>query len=137
MELQLLCPPLPPQEVSRLTDFKVCWLHERPVFLRIKGGRLSEEGFLREVRVDSHGSLYRGTWNLLMTTFDLLKMGKIEVIPLAGTEKEPTEKQKSLIYQLCRELNEKPVIPSTRKGASLLIKHLISRRRAMRKIRVA
>ena len=133
--IELLCPPLPPQEVSRLTDFKVCWLYERPVFLRIRGGRLSEEGFLKEVRVDSHGSLYRGTWSLVKATLDLMRKEKIRVIPFAGTEtpKAITEKQRALILQLCKELNENHPVPSTRRDASALIQYLLSRKRAMGK----
>ena len=133
--IQLLCPPLPPNH--GLDDFKACPLDRRPVFLKIKGGRLSEEGFLKEVRVDDHGSLYRGTWSLVKATLDLMRKGKLRVIPLAGTEKgtpkPPTEKQKALILQLCEKLGETHPIPSTRRDASLLIQALISRKRAMRK----
>ena len=137
MRFELICPPLPPQEVDRLNDFKACDLSRRPAFLKIAGGRLSEEGFLKEVRVDDHGSLYKGPWSLVKATLNLVKKGKIRVMPLAGTEtdvpKPPTEKQRSLILQLCRELGETHPIPSTRRDASLLIQALISRKRAMKK----
>ena len=131
--IQLLCPPLPPNH--GLDDFKACPLDRRPVFLKIKGGRLSEEGFLKEVRVDDHGSLYRGTWSLVKATLDLMRKGKLRVIPLAGTgtetEKPITERQKKLLLSLMEELGERYPIPSTRRDASLLIQTLLSRKRAM------
>ena len=132
--VQLLCPPLPPEIPYELKGYKACPLDRRPVFLKIKGGKLSEEGFLKEVRVDGSMSLYKGTWALVRVTLDLIKGGKIHVIPLAGTGKRtpkpPTEKQRNLILQLCRELGETHPIPSTRRDASLLIQTLISRKRA-------
>ena len=137
MRFELICPPLPPQEVDRLNDFKACDLSRRPAFLKIAGGRLSEEGFLKEVRVDRSMSLYKGTWALVKATLDLMRKEKIRVLPLAGTEtdtpKPPTEKQRALILQLCQELNENHPIPSTRRDASALIQYLLSRKRAMRK----
>ena len=133
--VQILCPPLPPNH--DLNDYKACLLSKRPVFLKIKGGRLSEEGFLKEVRVDGSMSLYKGTWALVKVTLDLIRKKKISVIPLAGTgtdtPKPPTEKQKAFIRQLCKELNENHPIPSTRRDASLLIQSLLSRKRARKK----
>ena len=137
MRFELICPPLPPQEVGRLNDFKACDLSRRPAFLKIAGGRLSEEGFLKEVRVDDRGSLYKGPWSLVKATLDLIKKGKIRVIPLAGaeteTEKPITRKQRTLLISLMKELGEKYPIPGSRRDASLLIQHLISRKRAMKK----
>jgi len=75
--VRILCPPLPPQRVAELEDFKVCYLSKRPVFLMIDGGRLSEEGLLKEIRVNGKVSLYKGTWSLAKTTLDLLKKGRI------------------------------------------------------------
>ncbi len=135
--IQILCPPLPPNH--DLDDFKACPLDRRPVFLKIAGGRLSEEGFLKEVRVDDHGSLYKGPWSLIKATLDLIRKGKVRVIPLAGTETETekpiTRKQKTLLISLMKELGEKYPIPGSRRDASLLIQHLISRKRAMDKRR--
>ena len=120
--IQILCPPLPPNH--NLNDFKACPLGKRPVFLKIKGGRLSEEGFLREVRVDGSMSLYKGTWALVRATLDLMRKGKLKVLPLAGTgkgtEKPITEKQRKLLISLMEELGEKYPIPGNRKDASLL-----------------
>ncbi|HHJ63309.1 MAG TPA: hypothetical protein ENJ61_00215 [Aquifex aeolicus] len=137
--VQILCPPLSPNH--DLNDFKACSLDRRPTFLKIKGGRLSEEGFLKEVRVDDHGSLYRGTWSLVKATLDLMRKGKVRVIPLAGTgtetEKPITEKQRRLLLSLMKELGEKYSIPATRKDASVLIDYLKSRKRAVKKKAVA
>jgi len=133
---EVLCPPLPPNE---LNDFKVCLLSKRPAFLKIEGGRLTEEGFLKEVRVDGNVSLYSGTWGLIKATLDLIRKGRIKVIPLAGTEtptlteKPITEKQKKLLISLMEELGEKHPIPGSRRDASTLIQYLLSRKRAMKK----
>ena len=133
--VELFCPPLPPNH--DLNDYKACPLDKRPVFLKIKGGKLSEEGFLREVRVDSHGSLYKGTWALVKATLDLMRKEKVRIIPLAGTEtgtdKPITEKQRALLLSLMEELGERYPIPASRKDASVLIQHLISRKRAVKK----
>ena len=132
-DLEVVCPPLSPQVQDSLQDFKACDLGKRPAFLRVKG-RLSEEGFLKEVARVGDVTLYKGTFSIVSLTLELVRRRKIRVIPLAETEKTnskfPTHKQRNLILQLCRELNEKPVIPSTRKDASLLIQSLISRKRA-------
>ena len=132
--IELLCPPL--NEVTatlkRVQGFTACPYERRPVCLKIKGGRLPPQAFLKEVRVDGSMSLYKGTWALARVTLDLIRKGKLEVLPLARTDKPkpPTHKQKELILKLCKELNEIHPIPETRKEASDLIQTLISRKRA-------
>jgi len=132
--VRILCPPIPPQGVAGLEDFKVCHLSKRPAFLKIEGGRLSEEGFLKEVRVDDRMSLYKGTWGLVKITLDLLSKGKIRIIPTETEKEKPiTPKQKVLIQQLCRELNETHPIPASRRDASMLIQHLLSRKKVKKR----
>lgn len=143
MKYEVLCPPLSPSSAKELADYKVCWLSKRPAFLKIEGGRLSEEGFLKEVRVDESMALYKGSWALLKATLDLIRKGEIEVVPLAATEtptptqKPITEKQRKLLIALMKELNIKHPIPGSRKDASTLIKILLSRKRTKKKKKVA
>jgi len=133
--IKILCPPLPP--VNDYNDYKACLLDRRPVFLRIDGGRLEEEGFLKGVRVDNRCSLYKGTWLLIRATLDLIRKERIRVIPLAetetGTGKPITEKQRRLLIALMEELGEKHPIPATRRDASELIDKLKLRKRVMKK----
>lgn len=136
MRYEILLPPLPPGFCPG-KDFKVCHLSERPAFLRIEGGRLSEEGFLKELRVEGGVSLYKGTWGSILMMIDLVKAGRIQVISLPSPTKSKgrpiTEKQRRFLLSLMEELGERHPIPASRRDASLLINYLLDKRRKRKK----
>ena len=121
-------------DASSLHDYRVCWLSERPVYLKLYHYKLHNEFYVRLIFQSDEYSLYKGTFFRVSRVLELVKEGLIKLVPLTSDEvsqkrKKITLKQKLFLVKLMNELKLNIPIPEDRYEASKLISRLLKMRK--------